>query len=96
MRSPTDKLLMTEKIEQIVSMQVEAIKNIKIDKVTVWDSAGSHGDGSSSTSNFLSSLVRSIPPLQDVARMAGVELPSYLGAMTEKKEGEKDSKGKAN
>ncbi len=89
-------LLMTEKIEQIVSMQVEAIKNIKIDKVTVWDSAGGHGDGSSSTSNFLSSLVRSIPPLQDVARMAGVELPSYLGAMTEKKEGEKDSKGKAN
>ncbi len=89
-------LLMTEKIEQIVAMQVEAIKNIKIDKVTVWDSAGGHGDGSSSTSNFLSSLVRSIPPLQDVARMAGVELPSYLGAMTEKKEGEKESKGKAN
>jgi flotillin len=89
-------LLMTEKIEQIVSMQVEAIKNIKIDKVTVWDSAGGHGDGSSSTSNFLSSLVRSIPPLQDVARMAGVELPSYLGAMTEKKDGEKDSKGKVN
>ena len=88
-------LLMTEKIEQIVSMQVEAIKNIKIDKVTVWDSAGGHGDGSSSTSNFLSSLVRSIPPLQDVARMAGVELPSYLGAMTEQKE-EKDGKGKAN
>lgn len=54
-------LLMTEKIEQIVSMQVEAIKNIKIDKVTVWDSAGGHGDGGSSTSNFLSSLVRSIP-----------------------------------
>lgn len=89
-------LLMTEKIEQIVSMQVEAIKNIKIDKVTVWDSAGGHGDGSSSTSNFLSSLVRSIPPLQDVARMAGVELPSYLGAMTEKKESEKDGKGKVN
>lgn len=89
-------LLMTEKIEQIVAMQVEAIKNIKIDKVTVWDSAGGHGDGSSSTSNFLSSLVRSIPPLQDVARMAGVELPSYLGAMTEKKEGEKESKGKVN
>ncbi len=85
-------LLMTEKIEQIVAMQVEAIKNIKIDKVTVWDSAGGHGDGSSSTSSFLSSLVRSIPPLQDVARMAGVELPSYLGAMTEKTEGEKEGK----
>ena len=40
--------------------------------------------------------LRSIPPLQDVAKMAGVELPSYLGTMTEKKEGEKDSKGKTN
>jgi flotillin len=80
-------LLMTEKIEQIVAMQVEAIKNIKIDKVTVWDSAG-NGNGASSTSSFLSSLVRSIPPLQDVAKMAGVELPSYLGAMTEKSGGD--------
>ncbi len=88
-------LLMTEKIEEIVAMQVEAIKNIKIDKVTVWDSAGGHGDGSSSTSNFLSSLVRSIPPLHDVAKMAGVELPAYLGDMTEKKDIEKDSKAKA-
>lgn len=33
-------LLMTEKIEQIVQLQVEAIRNIKIDKVTVWDGAG--------------------------------------------------------
>lgn len=88
-------LLMTEKIEQIVSMQVEAIKNIKIDKITVWDSAGGQGDGSSSTSNFLSSLVRSIPPLHDVAKMAGVELPTYLGAMTEKPEAAKDSKVKS-
>ena len=33
----------------------------------------------SSTANFASSLVKSLPPLQDVASMAGVELPSYLG-----------------
>ena len=29
-------LLMTEKIEHIVQLQVEAIRNIKIDKITVW------------------------------------------------------------
>ncbi len=75
-------LLMVEKIESIVEKQVEAIKNIKIDKITVWDSAG--GDnGGSSTSNFVSSFVKSLPPLQDVAGMAGVELPSYLGRMKE-------------
>jgi flotillin len=62
---------------------VEAIKNIKIDKVTVWDS-GNNEKGTSSTANFLSGLIRSIPPLHEVAGMAGVELPPYLGDTTEK------------
>jgi len=78
-------LLMIEKIEQIVERQVDAIKNLKIDKITVWDSGGG-GDGGSSTANFVSSLIRSIPPLHDVARMAGVELPDYLGSMAEQKD----------
>lgn len=73
-------LLMIEKLEDIVKTQVEAIRNLKIDKVTVWDSAGGDGKGSS-TANFVSSLVRTLPPLQDVAAMAGVELPEYLGRM---------------
>ena len=71
-------LLMIEKLEQIVARQAEAVSNLKIDKVTVWDSAGGDGKGSS-TASFVSSLVKSLPPLQDVASMAGVELPSYLG-----------------
>lgn len=71
-------LLMTEKIEEIVKMQVEAIRNIKIDKVTVWDGAGGGKDGTA-TANFLAGLVKSLPPLHDVAAMAGVELPKYLG-----------------
>lgn len=74
-------LLLIEKIEHIVETQVEAIKNIKIDKITVWDSGG-NGDGSS-TSNFVSSLIKSVPPLQDIAAMAGVELPEYLGRIRE-------------
>jgi flotillin len=75
--------LMVEKLEQIVNMQVEAIRNIKIDRVTVWDSA--NGDkGGSSTANFLSGLIKSLPPLQDVAGMAGLELPKYLGEMADK------------
>jgi flotillin len=74
-------LLMIEKIEQLVQAQVEAIKNLKIDKITVWDGGGVNGG--SSTSNFLSSLIRSLPPLQEVAQMAGVELPAYLGRMVD-------------
>ena len=74
-------LLMVEKIEDMVKLQVEAIRNLKIDKVTVWDSAGGNGSGSSSTANFASNLIKSLPPLHDVAKMAGLELPEYLGAM---------------
>jgi flotillin len=72
-------LLMVEKIENIVARQVEAIKNLKIDKVTVWDSGAGSGGKGGSTANFLSSLIKSLPPLHDVAGMAGVELPGYLG-----------------
>ena len=75
-------LLLVEKIEEIVGKQVEAIKNLKIDKITVWDSGNADGKGSS-TANFVSSLIKSLPPIHDVAGMAGVELPSYLGKMVE-------------
>jgi flotillin len=75
-------LLMVEKIEAMVNAQTEAIRNLKIDKITVWDS-GNDADGNSATSNFVSSLVQSLPPIHDVAKMSGVELPDYLGSMTD-------------
>ena len=74
-------LLMVEKIEEIVARQTEAIANLQIDKITVWDS-GNGGEGGS-TANFVSSLIRSLPPVRDVAKMAGVDLPDYLGSMKE-------------
>lgn len=78
----TSTLLMIEKLEQIVSLQTEAIRNIKIDKVTVWDNGGSgDGDGKTSTANFLSGMVKSLPPLHDVSKMAGLELPKFLGSV---------------
>ncbi|HSL42549.1 MAG TPA: SPFH domain-containing protein [Anaerolineales bacterium] len=85
--------LMIEKLEELVSRQVEAISNLKIDKITVWDSGG-NGDGSS-TSNFISNLFKSLPPLQDISQMAGFELPEYLGKVKEqqKKLGKQDGNG---
>jgi flotillin len=74
-------LLMIEKMEELVARQVEAIRNLKIDKITVWDSGSG---GSSSTANFLSSFIKSLPPLQDLSSMVGLELPEYLGKMATK------------
>ena len=81
-------MLMVEKIEEIVKLQTEAIKNIRIDKITVWDSG--NGEKGSSTAGFLSSLVKSLPALQDISKMAGVELPDYLGKIIDSP-GEQDS-----
>ncbi len=74
-------LLMVEKIEEIVARQVEEISNLQIDKITDWYSAGGNGEGS--TANFVSILIHSLPPVHDVAKMAGVDLPDYLGSMKE-------------
>ncbi|DAC37449.1 MAG TPA: hypothetical protein D7H96_01540 [Candidatus Poseidoniales archaeon] len=76
---------MVEKMEAIVEKQVEAISNLTIDKITVWDSGGNGGGEGSSTSNFVSSLIKSLPPVHDVAAMAGVELPDYLGSIDAEK-----------
>lgn len=81
-------LLMIEKLEELVSRQVEAIRNLKIDKITVWDSGG-NGSGSS-TSNFIANLFKSLPPLQDISEMAGFELPEYLGKVTDRELGAQD------
>ena len=77
-------MLLIEKLEEIVKLQTEAIKNIKIDKITVWDSGGQGGDPAkgSTTSHFLSQFVKSLPALHDVAGMAGLDLPQYLGKVT--------------
>ncbi len=76
-------LLVIEKLPEAIAKQVEAIKNLKIDRITVWDSGNGNGNGSS-TANFLSSLIKSLPPLKDIAAMAGVELPDYLGKTVDK------------
>jgi len=71
-------LLILEKLPELVKTQVEAVKGIKIDKVTVWDNGGETGNGQTSTSNFISGMMKSVPPLNDLFEMAGLNLPSYL------------------
>ena len=80
-------LLILEKLPELVKTQVDAIKGINIDKVTVWDT-GNGGEGKSSTANFVSGLYKSIPPLQDLFNQAGMKLPDYLGS---KKDEPKDT-----
>jgi len=72
------QLLLIEKLPELVRTQVEAVKNIKIDKITVWDNGSGGENGGSSTSNFVSNMMKTVPPLNDLFNMAGLNLPTYL------------------
>lgn len=85
-------LLLLEKLPELVKTQVDAIKGINIDKVTVWDNGGGAGDGKTSTANFLSGLMKSIPPLGELFDQAGLSLPEYLA----KKKAEEEAEAETN
>ena len=72
------KLMLADKMEKLISLQTEAIKNIKIDKVTVWDSGTAGKDGKNSTADFISGIMKSLPPINDMLDLAGMQLPEYL------------------
>jgi len=73
------QLLLIEKLPELVRTQVEAVKNIKIDKITVWDSgSGNSENGNTTTANFVAGMMKTVPPLNDLFNMAGLNLPTYL------------------
>lgn len=76
-------LLIADKLPELVRLQTEAIKNIKIDKITVWEGGNGEGD-KTSTANFISGLYKSVPPLQEMFNMAGMDLPDYLKGKSQK------------
>lgn len=72
------RLMLADKMEELIRIQVEAVKNIKIDKVTVWDSGAGNGE-KNATAGFVSGLMKSVPPMNELFEMAGMQLPEYLG-----------------
>ncbi len=76
-------MMIADKLPELVKTQVEAVKNLKIDKVTVWDNLSAGKDGKSpATANFLSGMLGAIPPFEELFKMAGMELPNYLKGKT--------------
>lgn len=77
------KLILANNMEELMKIQVEAIKNIKIDKVTVWDSGSKGENGKTSTADFISGIMKSVPPMSEMFNQAGMELPKFLGEKAE-------------
>ena len=73
------KLILANNMEELMKIQVEAIKNIKIDKVTVWDGGSKGENGKTATADLISGLMKAVPPMGEMFNQAGMELPKFLG-----------------
>jgi flotillin len=88
-------LLIIEKLPELVAEQVKAIQNLKIDKITVWDSGHKAGEGTGSTGQFLNGLIGSLPPIHELADQAGIDLPEVLGKVQRPKPVQPEAEGDA-
>ncbi len=77
------KLILANNMEELMKIQVEAIKNIKIDKVTVWDGGSKGENGKTATADFISGIMKAVPPMGEMFNQAGMELPKFLGEKIE-------------
>lgn len=71
------QMLITEQLPELMRIQVDAIKNLKIDKVVVWDN-GAGTDGKGATGNFIDGLLKSLPAYDELYKMTGNKLPALM------------------
>lgn len=87
-------LMLADKMEALLRIQVDAIRDVKFDKVIVWEGGGS-GDGKGGSAGFLNSMMKYIPPLSDAFENVGMELPPLLGKKKEEPKEETEKKSEA-
>ena len=67
-------LLLVEKLEEVATIQAQAIQDLPIEKIIVWD--GGSGEG---LSGLGGRLMGALPPMHSLAKQLGLDLPEYLG-----------------
>lgn len=81
-------LLLIEKLQEIAGVQAQAIQDLPIEKVIVWDGGGSEGG----LNGLGGRLMGALPPMHELAKQVGLELPDYLGKLDDQpKEAAKES-----
>ncbi|HET6441042.1 MAG TPA: SPFH domain-containing protein [Phycisphaerae bacterium] len=68
-------LLIIEKLEKVAAVQAQAIQNLPLEKIIVWDGGGKDGG----LANLGQRLVGVLPPMHQLAQLVGLDLPEYLG-----------------
>jgi flotillin len=70
-------VLVADQLPAMIDSQMKGISNLKIDKVIVW--GGGEEGGKGGISRLLKDLITGLPPVTDLAKAAGIELPPVLG-----------------
>ncbi len=72
-------LLLIEKLVEIARIQAQAIQDLPLQKIVVWDGGGEAGG----MSNLGKKLMGALPPMHELAKQVGLDLPEFLGRLTE-------------
>lgn len=68
-------LLLIERLTELAHIQAQAIQNLPIEKIVVWDGGAENGG----MSNLGKKIMGALPPMHELARQVGLDLPEYLG-----------------
>lgn len=68
-------LLLIEKLLEVSRVQAQAIQDLPIDKIFVWDTGGD----SNGMSGLGQRLMGALPPMHELASQIGLDLPEFLG-----------------
>ena len=68
-------LLLVEKLLDVARVQAQAIQDLPIEKVFVWDGGGQQGG----LANLGQRLMGTLPPMHELAKQVGIDLPAFLG-----------------
>ena len=74
-------LLLIEKLTEISNIQAKAIQDLPIEKIFVWDGGSENGG----MSNLGKKLMGALPPMHELAKQVGLELPEFLGRIADAK-----------
>ena len=67
-------LLLIEKLIEVANIQAKAIQTLPIEKIIIWDGGGEGGLG-----GLGKRIMGALPPMHELARQVGLDLPDYLG-----------------
>lgn len=70
-------LLLIERLTEIAHIQAQAIQDLPIEKVVIWDGGSENGG----MSNLGKKLMGALPPMHELAKQVGLDLPEFLGKL---------------